>query len=128
MKAESLLRTLSASLLRPHVVAKQHVLVAHIKLAIVNDRMRPAFTQLAGEAERAFEFVDTSINCLKTSGGHLHFFSHIKSDTKAGVVPISEAHIRNLFSKYNFEIEHTQIVRDVAPRIYQTVTDLIISK
>lgn len=78
--------------------------------------------------ERAHEFVDISINCLKTSGGHLHFFSHIKSDTKTGVVPISEAHIRNLFSKYNFEIEHTQIVRDVAPRIYQTVTDLFISK
>jgi tRNA (guanine37-N1)-methyltransferase len=78
--------------------------------------------------ERAHEFVDISINCLKPSGGHLHFFSHIKSDTKAGVVATSEAHIHNLFSKYNFEIEHTQIVRDVAPRIYQTVTDLFISK
>lgn len=78
--------------------------------------------------ERSHEFVDISINCLKPSGGHLHFFSHIKSDTKAQVVPTSEAHIRNLFSKYNFEIEHTQIVRDVAPRLYQTVTDLFISK
>lgn len=78
--------------------------------------------------ERAHEFVDISIDCLKSSGGHLHFFSHIKSDTKAQVVPTSEAHIRNLFSKYNFEIEHTQIVRDVAPRLYQTVTDLFICK
>ncbi|CAN5826021.1 hypothetical protein BH23THE1_BH23THE1_00690 [soil metagenome] len=78
--------------------------------------------------ERAHEFVDISIDCLKPSGGHLHFFSHIKSDTKAQVVPTSEAHIRNLFSKYNFEIEHTQIVRDVAPRLYQTVTDLFICK
>ena len=78
--------------------------------------------------ERAHEFVDVSINCLRPSGGHLHFFSHIKSDTKAGVVPTSEAHIHNLFSKYDFEIEHTQIVRDVAPRLYQTVTDLFISK
>jgi len=78
--------------------------------------------------ERAHEFVDTSINCLRPTGGHLHFFSHIKSDTKSGVIPISEAHIRKLFSKYNFEIEHTQIVRDVAPRLYQTVTDLFVSK
>ena len=78
--------------------------------------------------ERAHEFVDISINCLKPSGGHLHFFSHIRSDTKAGVIPTSEAYIRNLFSKYNFEIAHTQIVRDVAPRIYQTVTDIYISK
>ena len=78
--------------------------------------------------ERAHEFVDISINCLRPSGGHLHFFSHIKSDTKAGVVPTSETHIHNLFSKYDFEIEHTKIVRDVAPRLYQTVTDLFISK
>ena len=78
--------------------------------------------------ERAHEFVDISIDCLKPSGGHLHFFSHTKSDTKAGVVQTSEAHVRNLFSKYHFEIEHTQIVRDVAPRIYQTVTDIFISK
>jgi tRNA (guanine37-N1)-methyltransferase len=78
--------------------------------------------------ERAHEFVDISIDCLKPSGAHLHFFSHIKSDTKAQVVPTSEAYIRNLFSKYRFEIEHTQIVRDVAPRLYQTVTDLFISK
>ena len=78
--------------------------------------------------ERAHEFVDVSINCLRPTGGRLHFFSHIKSDTKAGVVPTSEAHIHNLFSKYDFEIEHTQIVRDVAPRLYQTVTDLFISK
>jgi tRNA (guanine37-N1)-methyltransferase len=78
--------------------------------------------------ERAHEFVDVSINCLKPSGGHLHFFSHIKSDTKSQVVSKSEAHIRNLFSKHNFEIKHTQIVRDVAPRIYQTVTDLFILK
>jgi len=78
--------------------------------------------------ERAHEFVDISINCLKPSGGHLHIFSHIKSDTKSQVVPNSEAYIRNLFSNYNFEIKHTQIVRDVAPRIYQTVTDLFIFK
>ena len=78
--------------------------------------------------ERAHEFVDISIDCLRPTGGYLHFFSHIKSDTKSGVVPTSEAHIRKLFSKYNFEIEHTQIVRDVAPRLYQTVTDLFISK
>jgi tRNA (guanine37-N1)-methyltransferase len=78
--------------------------------------------------ERAHEFIDISIDCLKPSGGRLHFFSHIKSDTKAGVVAASETHIQNLFSKYCFEIEHTQIVRDVAPRIYQTVTDLFISK
>ena len=78
--------------------------------------------------ERAHEFVDISIDCLRPTGGYLHFFSHIKSDTKSGVVPTSEAYIRKLFSKYNFEIEHTQIVRDVAPRLYQTVTDLFISK
>src|SRR5580765_5745908 len=47
----------NAGLLRPHVVTKQHVLVADIELAFENDRVRPAFAEFAGEAEGTFEFV-----------------------------------------------------------------------
>jgi tRNA (guanine37-N1)-methyltransferase len=76
--------------------------------------------------EKAFEFIDVSVNCLKPSGGYLHFFSHIKSDTKSKVINDSENYIHSLFSKYNYQINHTQIVRDVGPRIYQTVTDIFL--
>ena len=78
--------------------------------------------------ERTCEFIDVSVNSLKSTGGFLHFFSHIKSDFKADVVPISEEHIHKLFANHSHQITHTQIVRDVAPRIYQTVTDLFIKK
>lgn len=78
--------------------------------------------------EKAFEFIDLSINCIKPSGGILHFFAHVKSDTKMDVKSDSEDLINKLFSKYNFQIKHTQIVRDVAPRIYQTVSDILIKK
>lgn len=78
--------------------------------------------------EKAHEFLDIAIPCLKPLGGFLHFFSHIKSETKKNAVSESEKNIKRLFSKkdYNYQINHTQVVRDVAPRIYQTVTDLFI--
>lgn len=78
--------------------------------------------------EKSFEFIDVSVNCLKPSGGYLHFFSHIKCDTKSQVKSTSDEYIHKLFSKYDHQIKHTQIVRDVAPRIYQTVTDLFVTK
>lgn len=80
--------------------------------------------------EKAHEFLDVALSCLKPSGGVLHFFSHIKSDTKKNVVLESEKYISRLFSEHacDYQISHTQIVRDVAPRVYQTVTDLLINR
>lgn len=78
--------------------------------------------------EKAFEFIDLSINCLKPSGGYLHFFSHVKSNSKSQVPLDSENNVHKLFSKYNYQIQHTQIVRDVSPRIYQVVTDIFVKK
>jgi tRNA (guanine37-N1)-methyltransferase len=78
--------------------------------------------------EKAFEFIDVSVNCLKPDGGYLHFFSHIKSDIKSKVICDSENYVHSLFSNYNYKIKHTQIVRDVGPRIYQTVTDIFLKK
>ncbi|VFJ15097.1 class I SAM-dependent methyltransferase [Candidatus Nitrosocosmicus franklandus] len=80
--------------------------------------------------EKAYEFLDVALSCLKQSGGIIHFFSHVKSDAKKKVVFESEKHIARLFSERtcDYQILHTQIVRDVAPRIYQTVTDIQINK
>jgi len=78
--------------------------------------------------EKSHEFIDVSIKCLRPKGGIIHFFSHVKSDKKSDVVKTSEANIHKLFEKYSYQIIHTQIVRDVAPRIYQTVTDLFLVK
>ena len=76
----------------------------------------------------AFEYIDISIDCLKPNGGYLHFFSHIKSETKQNVISESEKFVHSLFSKYNYQIKHTQIVRAVGPRLYQTVNDIYIKK
>jgi tRNA (guanine37-N1)-methyltransferase len=76
--------------------------------------------------EKAFEFIEISAKCLKPSGGYLHFFSHIKSDTKPKAVADSENYVHSLFSDYDYQIKHTQIVRAVGPRVYQTVTDIFI--
>lgn len=78
--------------------------------------------------EYAFEFIDLAVKCLHIKGGYLHFFSHIKSENKSSVVENSEKNVCNLFAKYEYRINHTQIVRAVAPRLYQTVTDIFIKK
>lgn len=80
--------------------------------------------------ERAHEFLDVALSSLKPSGGTLHFFSHVKSETKKNAVSDSETHVTRLLSKFDcsYQIDHTQIVRDVAPRIYQTVTDLFVRR
>jgi tRNA (guanine37-N1)-methyltransferase len=76
--------------------------------------------------EKAFEFIDVSAKCLKPSGGYLHFFSHIKSDTKSKALNDSEDYVHSLFSGYDYQIRHTQIVRAVGPRVYQTVSDIFL--
>ncbi|HEY0579560.1 MAG TPA: class I SAM-dependent methyltransferase family protein [Candidatus Nitrosocosmicus sp.] len=76
--------------------------------------------------EKAFDFIEIAVNCLKPEGGYLHFFSHVKSDFKSKVINNSENYIHSLFSNYDYQIKHTQIVRDVGPRIYQTVTDIFL--
>jgi tRNA (guanine37-N1)-methyltransferase len=99
------------------------------KILLENDVYKDKFDRiLLPLPEKSHEFIDISIKCLKPKGGILHFFSHVKSDKKSGVVETSEANIHNLFKKYSYQITHTQIVRAVAPRIYQTVTDLFLVK
>jgi len=78
--------------------------------------------------EHAFEFIDLAVKCIHVDGGHIHFFAHIKCENKSHVIENSEKNIRSLFSNYNYKIDHTQIVRPVAPRLYQTVTDVFIKK
>lgn len=99
------------------------------KILLDNTQYKDRFDRiLLPLPEKAHEFIDLSIPCLKPKGGILHFFSHVKSDRKSSVVESSEANIRKLFKRYSYQIMHTQIVRAVAPRIYQTVTDLFLVK
>jgi tRNA (guanine37-N1)-methyltransferase len=77
--------------------------------------------------ERAKEFVAAAVSALKPGGGMVHYFAHVKADTRkaskeAGIIDATGA-----FSDYNHEIGWVQVVREVGPRIYQIVADVSIS-
>ncbi len=78
--------------------------------------------------ERAKKFVHEAVLALKPEGGVVHYFAHIKAENKksgqlAGLEDSKEA-----FSNYNYDIRCVRVVREVGPRIYQTVSDVNVTR
>lgn len=78
--------------------------------------------------ERAKDFVADAVLALKSSGGMVHYFSHVKADNRnasrqSGILDADEA-----FAGYRHEIRWVQVVREVGPRIYQVVADVSVSQ
>jgi tRNA (guanine37-N1)-methyltransferase len=78
--------------------------------------------------ERSSEFVDSAVLALKAGRGIIHFFAHIKADAKNIARDNAEFKIETAFNKYKHETLHTRVVREVGPRLYQTVSDIYISQ
>ena len=76
--------------------------------------------------ERSDEFLDSAIDTTK-DGGIIHYYSHIHADKKTEAGKLSEEHYLKV-TPVKSEILHSKIVRPVAPRYYQTVVDVKISK
>jgi tRNA (guanine37-N1)-methyltransferase len=90
---------------------------------------------LAGQAdrvlmplpERAKEFVESAVLALKKKG-IVHYFVHIKADSKKASQDLGLQEVHNAFGKYNHEVQKVRVVREVGPRIYQIVADISISE
>jgi tRNA (guanine37-N1)-methyltransferase len=90
---------------------------------------------LAGQAdrvlmplpERAKEFVESAVLALKKKGV-VHYFIHIKADSKKASQDLGLQEVHNAFGKYNHEVQKVRVVREVGPRIYQIVADISISE
>lgn len=78
--------------------------------------------------ERSGEFVDSAVSALKDGTGIVHFFAHIKANAKNLARENAELNIENAFNKYKHETLHTRVVREVGPRLYQTVSDVYITQ
>ncbi|HYX54747.1 MAG TPA: class I SAM-dependent methyltransferase family protein [Nitrososphaeraceae archaeon] len=78
--------------------------------------------------ERSSEFVDSAVLALKGGTGIVHFFAHIKANSKNLAREKAELNIETAFSKYKNESLHTRVVREVGPRLYQTVSDVYITQ
>ena len=114
--------------------------IINSKLNKVQDRVIPILgnartiidNQLKGKAtrilmplpEQASEFIDSAIAALQNNKGVIHYFAHIKSKSKLDAVEEGKINCHKNFQCYNYKIISGRVVREVGPRIYQTVFDL----
>jgi tRNA (guanine37-N1)-methyltransferase len=76
--------------------------------------------------EKAKEFVASAVEALSERKGTIHYFAHVRAKNRkrgieAGMMDTAEA-----FRKYRHKILNTRIVREVGPRLYQIVSDVVL--
>lgn len=77
--------------------------------------------------EKAKEFVDFAVMALREKKGMIHYFAHIKATSKKLVLDNAALDIKNAFTDHDYRIVSTRVVREVGPRMYQTVSDIIVT-
>lgn len=91
--------------------------------------------KLAGQAnrvlmplpERAKEFVDSAVLALKEKG-IVHYFAHVKADSKKAGRELGLEDARDAFAEYDHHVLATRVIREVGPRIYQIVADVSVTR
>lgn len=104
-------------------------------VTICGDASEVIKEQLAGQAdrvvmplpERAKEFVDAAVLALKQKGV-VHYFAHVKADSKKASKELGLADAHNAFQKYDHDVTGVTVVREVGPRIYQIVADISVRR
>ena len=76
--------------------------------------------------EKAMEFVDSAVACLRNNRGSIHYFAHIKAQNRKDAVRAGKLATTEAFLNYNHELGTTRIVREVGPRLYQIVSDVLV--
>jgi tRNA (guanine37-N1)-methyltransferase len=104
-------------------------------VSICGDAAEVIKDRLAGQAERvlmplperAKEFVDPAVLALKEKG-IVHYFAHVKADSKKASQELGLQDARGAFAKYDHQVLAVRVVREVGPRIYQIVADVSVSR
>lgn len=104
-------------------------------ISICGDAAQVIKEQLAGQAdrvlmplpERAKEFVDSAVLALKEKG-IVHYFAHVKADSKKAGQEIGLQDAHGAFAKYDHKVLAVRVVREVGPRIYQIVADVSVRR
>jgi tRNA (guanine37-N1)-methyltransferase len=92
---------------------------------IIDNQLKSKATRiLMPLPEQASEFIDSAIAALQNNKGVIHYFAHIKSKSKLDAVEEGKINCHKNFQCYNYKIISGRVVREVGPRIYQTVFDL----
>jgi tRNA G37 N-methylase Trm5 len=74
--------------------------------------------------EKAREFVDEAVFSLINGAGTVHFFAHVKADSKKDAIDKGDVETNDAFKKYKISIDGVRVVREVGPRLYQIVSDV----
>jgi tRNA G37 N-methylase Trm5 len=61
---------------------------------------------------------------LENNKGIIHYFAHIKAKNKLHALEEGKLNCHNNFQFYQYKIICERVIREVGPRIYQTVFDL----
>jgi tRNA (guanine37-N1)-methyltransferase len=104
-------------------------------VSICGDAAEVIKDRLAGQAdrvlmplpERAKEFVDSAVLALKEKG-IVHYFAHVKADSKKAGQELGLQDARGAFARYDHQVLAVRVVREVGPRIYQIVADVSVSR
>lgn len=77
--------------------------------------------------EKARDFVDAAVSSLENGSGMIHYFSHVGADNKKTAIQNGVMETSESFSKFNHTIRNVRVVREVGPRFYQIVSDVLVT-
>src|ERR1051326_5373248 len=77
--------------------------------------------------EKAKEFVDFAVMALKEEKGMIHYFAHIRANSKKLALDNAALDIKYAFINHDYRIASTRVVREVGPRMYQIVSDIFVT-
>lgn len=77
--------------------------------------------------EKARDFVDAAVSSLENGSGMIHYFCHVGADNKKTAIQNGVKDTSESFSKFNHTIRNVRVVREVGPRFYQIVSDVLVT-
>jgi tRNA (guanine37-N1)-methyltransferase len=77
--------------------------------------------------EKAKHFVDSAVACVGTNRGFVHYFAHVSANDKKDAVNEGKLDSAEAFKRYNHIVSTTRVVREVGPRLYQIVSDVLVA-
>lgn len=77
--------------------------------------------------EKAKDFVDAAVSSLENGTGMIHYFCHVGADNKKNAIQNGIMDTSESFSKFDHTIRNVRVVREVGPRFYQIVSDVMVT-
>ena len=77
--------------------------------------------------EKAKDFVDAAVSSLENGSGTIHYFCHVGADNKKNAIQNGIMDTSESFSKFDHTIRNVRVVREVGPRFYKIVSDVMLT-